>query len=190
LGPRRPGASRGAYRLAVQCTISTRNSYHTAAALYEVFPPAEARRMLRRLELHLTPVYGSCLHMAELELTVLTRQCLKRRIPDASTLAREAAAWEARRNCHHATIDWRFTTRDVRIKLKRLYQKYSTYSPLGISFALYAAEVRACCGSASFSARSGVNRGIGKTPASWRASRHAQTISSGLGAHCCRYQGR
>jgi hypothetical protein len=115
---------------------------HTAAALYEVFPSAKARQMLRILELHLTSVHGSCLHMAELELAVLTRQCLKRRIPDAPTLAYEAAAWEARRNRHQATIDWRFTTRDARIKLKRLYPKYSTYRPRVISFAPYAAEGR------------------------------------------------
>jgi hypothetical protein len=101
-------------------------STHTPGALYEVFPPAEARRILRKLELHPTPVHGSWLNMAEIELAVLTRQCLNRRIPDLFTMAREVAAWEARRNRHPATIDWRFTTKDARIKLKSLYPKYST----------------------------------------------------------------
>jgi hypothetical protein len=98
---------------------------HTPGALYEVFPPAEARRILRKLELHPTPVHGSWLNMAEIDLAVLARQCLSRRIPDATSMAREVAAWEARRNRHQATIDWRFTTRDARIKLKRLYPKGS-----------------------------------------------------------------
>jgi hypothetical protein len=101
-------------------------STHTPAALYDVFPPADARRILRKLEFHPTPVHGSWLNMAEIELAVLARQCLHRRIPDATTMAREVAAWEARRNRHPATIDWRFTTKDARIKLKRLYPKYST----------------------------------------------------------------
>ncbi len=96
-------------------------STHTPAALYEVFPPADARRMLRQLEFHWTPVHGSWLNMAQIELAVLARQCLSRRIPDVHTMAREVAAWEARRNRHQATIDWRFTTKDARIKLKSLY---------------------------------------------------------------------
>ena len=100
-------------------------STHTPAALYEVFPPAEARRILRKLEFHLTPVHGSWLNMAEIELAVLARQCLNRRIPDVHCMAREVAAWETRRNCHHATIDWRLTTKDARIKLKSLYPKES-----------------------------------------------------------------
>jgi DDE superfamily endonuclease len=101
-------------------------STHTPAALYDVFPPAEACRILRKLEFHPTPVHGSWLKMAEIELAVLARQCLNRRIPDATTMAREVAAWEARRNRRHAMIDWRFTTKDARIKLKSLYPKYST----------------------------------------------------------------
>jgi hypothetical protein len=100
-------------------------STHTPGALYEVFPPAEARRILRKLEFHPTPVHGSWLNMAEIELAVLARQCLHRRIPDMFTMAREVAAWEVRRNRHHATIDWRFTTKDARIKLKSLYPKES-----------------------------------------------------------------
>jgi DDE superfamily endonuclease len=100
-------------------------STHTPAALYEVFPPAEARRILRKLEFHLTPVHGSWLNMAEIELAVLARQCLNRRMADVHLMAREVAAWEARRNRHQATIDWRFTTKDARIKLKSLYPKES-----------------------------------------------------------------
>jgi hypothetical protein len=100
-------------------------STHTPAALYEVFPPTEARRMLRKLEFHPTPVHGSWLNMAEIELAVLARQCLNRRISDELAMAREVAAWEARRNRHQAVIDWRFTTADARIKLKSLYPKES-----------------------------------------------------------------
>jgi len=100
-------------------------STHRPAALYEVFPPAEARRILRKLEWHLTPVHGSWLNMAEIELAVLARQCLNRRIPDATSMACEVGAWEARRNHHQGTIDWRFTTKDARIILKSLYPQGS-----------------------------------------------------------------
>jgi hypothetical protein len=96
---------------------------HTPAALYEVFPPADARRILRKLEFHPTPVHGSWLNMAEIELAVLARQGLNRRMADLHIMTREVAAWEARRNRHQATIDWRFTTKDARIKLKSLYPK-------------------------------------------------------------------
>jgi hypothetical protein len=94
---------------------------HTLAALYDTFAPAEARRIARKLELHYTPKHGSWLNMAEIELSVLTRQCLDRRIPDQVTLKGEVAAWEERRNAESRTIDWQFTTVDARIKLKRLY---------------------------------------------------------------------
>ena len=94
---------------------------HVGAALYETFPPAEARRLGQKLEVHYTPAHGSWLNMAEIELSVLSRQCLDRRIPDEPTLVQEVAAWEPRRNAHHTTIDWRFTTADARIKLRRLY---------------------------------------------------------------------
>jgi transposase len=94
---------------------------HTPAALYEVFPPAEARRLARKLEVHYTPKHGSWLNMAEIELSVLSRQCLDRRIGSLAELAREVAAWQARRNANPVGIDWRFTTADARIKLKRLY---------------------------------------------------------------------
>jgi DDE superfamily endonuclease len=94
---------------------------HVGSALYEAFPPAEARRLLDRLELHYTPPHGSWLNMAEIELSVLARQCLDRRLPDEATLTQEVAAWETDRNAHHTTITWRFTTAEARIKLKRLY---------------------------------------------------------------------
>ena len=94
---------------------------HVAGSLYTAFAPAEARRILGRLELHHTPRHGSWLNMAEIELSVLSRQCLDRRIPDKETLARAVAAWEARRNDRRATMDWRFTTADARIKLRHLY---------------------------------------------------------------------
>ena len=94
---------------------------HTPAALYDVFPPAEARRLVDKLELHYTPKHGSWLNMAEIELSVLSRQCLDRRMPDAAPLVREVAAWQERRNAATCTVDWRFTTADARLKLKRLY---------------------------------------------------------------------
>jgi hypothetical protein len=100
-------------------------STHTPAALSDVFPPADARRMLRNLEFHLTPGHGRWLTMAEIELAVLARQCLNRRVPDVHTMAPEVAAWEARRNRHQALIDWRLTTKDARIKLTSLSPKYS-----------------------------------------------------------------
>ncbi len=94
---------------------------HTPAALYEVFAPAEAKRILDRLEFHYTPKHGSWLNMAEIELSVLRRQCLNRRIPDKATLQKETGAWVTTRNSKRATVNWRFTTTDARIKLKRLY---------------------------------------------------------------------
>jgi DDE superfamily endonuclease len=94
---------------------------HAAGSLYEAFPPEEARRILDRLELHYTPKHGSWLNMAEIELSVLGRQCLDRRIPEQEMLRQEVAAWEASRNSAQATTEWRFTTADARIKLKHLY---------------------------------------------------------------------
>ncbi len=94
---------------------------HTPAALYEVFTPAEAKRIADRLEIHHTPKHGSWLDMAELELSALTRQCLDRRIPDRDNLIREVTAWEEERNATQVTIDWQFTTADARVKLKHLY---------------------------------------------------------------------
>jgi hypothetical protein len=94
---------------------------HKVASLYEAFSPTEARRLVEKLEIHYTPKHGSWLDMAETELSTLTRQCLDRRIPDRLTLAREVSAWEISRNEAEATVDWQFTTKDARVKLKRLY---------------------------------------------------------------------
>jgi hypothetical protein len=94
---------------------------HTPAALYEVFPPAEARRLASKLELHYTPKHGSWLNVAEIELAVLTKQCLSGRIPDAATLAEKTTAWHTTRNGKRGPVRWRFTTADARIKLHHLY---------------------------------------------------------------------
>jgi len=96
-------------------------STHTAAALYETFAPAEARRILRRLEFHYTPKHGSWLNIAEIELSILTRECLGRRIPTPDALATELAAYERRRNRAAEPIRWQFTNEKARIKLHRLY---------------------------------------------------------------------
>jgi transposase len=97
---------------------------HTPASLYEAFCPEEARRIAEKLEIHYTPKHGSWLNMAEIELSVLSRQCLERRVPDFETLQSEARAWQDRRDTAGITIDWRFTTEDARIKLKRLYPSF------------------------------------------------------------------
>ena len=94
---------------------------HTPACLYEAFAPVQARRILERIEWHYTPEHGSWLNRAELELSVLARQCVNRRIADQATLESEVAAWEQQRNAACTRIDWQFTTDDARIKLKRLY---------------------------------------------------------------------
>lgn len=94
---------------------------HTGGALYETFTPTEARRLLRKLQFHYTPKHGSWLNQAEIELSVLSRQCLDRRIGDRETLAREVAAWEHERNEARSLIRWRFTTADARAKLHRVY---------------------------------------------------------------------
>lgn len=97
---------------------------HTPACLYEAFAPAQARRIMERIEWHYTPEHGSWLNMAELELSVLARQCVNRRIADQATLKSEVAVWEGQRNAVRTTIDWQFTTSDARVKLKRLYPNY------------------------------------------------------------------
>jgi hypothetical protein len=94
---------------------------HTPAALYATFPPAEARRIAARLEWHYTPTHGSWLNMAEIELSILTRQCLARRIPDQPTLAAECAAWVADHNAAPTPIAWRFTLEVARIRLAHVY---------------------------------------------------------------------
>lgn len=99
---------------------------HTLVALYETFEPEQARRLVEKLELHYTPKHGSWLNMAEIELSVLSRQCLDRRIGNEDELKREVTAWQQRRNTSEATINWRFTTQDARIKLKHLYPSLSS----------------------------------------------------------------
>ena len=94
---------------------------HDLASLYETFPPPEARRLAERLEIHYTPKHGSWLNIAEIELSALNGQCLRRRIPSATEMRRQIAAWQADRNTRGAPVNWRFATEDARIKLTRLY---------------------------------------------------------------------
>jgi hypothetical protein len=94
---------------------------HTPSSLYAAFPPAEARRLAERFAWHYTPTHGSWLNLAEIELSVLTRQCLDRRVPDAATLAAEVAAWVQRRNAAAAPIAWRFTLEVARVRLPHVY---------------------------------------------------------------------
>ena len=94
---------------------------HKLASLYEFFPPTAARRIVEKLEIHYTPKHGSWLNMAEIELSVLHRQCLQAPIPDQATLIEKVTAWETRRNSQVSTVHWRFTTDDAPIKLHRLY---------------------------------------------------------------------
>lgn len=104
----------------IQLVLDNLNT-HNLAALYEVFPAAEARRIASKLEIHYTPKHGSWLNMAEIELSVLSNQCLDQRIADVARLNAETSAWTATRNQTKATVEWRFTTADARIKLKKLY---------------------------------------------------------------------
>ena len=94
---------------------------HSPASLYAAFPPAEAKRLATKLEIHHTPKHGSWLNMAELELSVLARQCLRQRLPDQAAMEAAVTTWVDRRNAAISTIDWQFTTDDARIKLRRLY---------------------------------------------------------------------
>ena len=94
---------------------------HNPAFLYAVFEPAEARRIVDKLDFHFTPKHGSWLDMAEIEFSVVSRQCLDRRIGDETSLIQEIALWERNRNEAKVTVDWQFTTEDARIKLKKLY---------------------------------------------------------------------
>lgn len=96
---------------------------HSLASLYEAFEPDEARRLIRRLEVVYTPKHGSWLNMAEIELGVLSRQCIGGRVPDPVTLTSQIGAWQNDRNNANGTIDWQFTTADARIRLRRLYPK-------------------------------------------------------------------
>ncbi len=98
---------------------------HKLASLYEAFPAAEAHRIAQRLRFHYTPKHGSWLNMAEIELSVLSRQALAERMDNQDTLIQAVQAWEEARNDAHATVDWQFTTQDARIKLKRLYPSFN-----------------------------------------------------------------
>lgn len=100
-------------------------STHKPSALYELLPAEEARRILRKLEFHYTPKHGSWLNIAEIEISVLSRQCLRRRVGDIDTLQREVQAWQQPRNSGATVVDWRFTTEDARAKLKRLYPMFT-----------------------------------------------------------------
>src|SRR5690606_19452724 len=97
---------------------------HKPASLYEAFAPEEARRIRERFEFHYTPKHASWLDIAECELSALSRQCLDRRIPGMDELRAEVRAWVERRNRSHTIVDWRFTTADARIKLKKLYRSF------------------------------------------------------------------
>lgn len=97
---------------------------HDPTAFYEFFEPAEAHRLLNKLESHFTPVHGSWLNMAGIEFNALNRQCLDQRIPDAATLQTEVAAWEEHRSAATTTVDWQFTTVDAQTKLERLYPSF------------------------------------------------------------------
>jgi hypothetical protein len=108
----------------IQLVLDNLNT-HTPAALYEVFPPAEARRLVERLEFIYTPKHASWLNQAEIEIGVLRGQCLDRRLPDRETLKREVAAWERRRNATGSRIEWMFRVEDARTKLARLYPSNS-----------------------------------------------------------------
>jgi len=94
---------------------------HTPSSLYQAFAPKEARRILSKLEFHYTPKHGSWLNMVEIEFSVLSRQCLNRRIGDIETMKQEIEAWERERNEQKATVNWRFTNQEARVKLERLY---------------------------------------------------------------------
>lgn len=96
---------------------------HAIASLYETYPPAQAHRLAQRLEMHYTPKHGSWLNIAEIELSALNSQCLRRRIRSIEAMRHEILAWQKHRNNRGAPIDWRFTTQDARIKLSRLYPK-------------------------------------------------------------------
>jgi hypothetical protein len=97
---------------------------HAISSLYEAFPPELARNLAKRLEIHYTPKHGSWLNMAEIELSVMSKQCLDRRIVEIVLLRNELSAWEVNRNTIQKGVDWQFTTVDARIKLKRLYPQF------------------------------------------------------------------
>jgi hypothetical protein len=115
------------YPAAERITVVLDNlNTHGPASFYETFAPEEARRLTERFEFHYTPKHGSWLNMAEIEFSVLSRQCLNRRIGEAEVLRSEVRAWQQQRNAASKTIDWQFTATDARIKLKRLYPVIQT----------------------------------------------------------------
>lgn len=117
----------GAYPEAERIVLVLDNlNTHGAHSLYEAFDPATARRLSEKIEWHFTPRHGSWLNMAEIELSVLARQCLAERMGSRERLASEVAAWQERRNAAKSRVDWQFTTADARIKLKRLYPRILT----------------------------------------------------------------
>jgi len=112
----------GSYPDAIKVRLVLDNlNTHTGASLYEAFSPAEARRLLERVEFHHTPKHGSWLNMAEIEIGVMNRQCLDRRLDDRQILCDEVAAWEQQRNQDEAKVNWTFSVSDARVKLHRIY---------------------------------------------------------------------
>jgi hypothetical protein len=103
------------------CVVQDNLNTHTAGALYETFPPKQARHILSNLEFHYTPKHGSWLNQVEIEISIFARGCLSRPVPDTQTLQHRVGAMEAKRNARHATIEWQFTNRQARVKLKKLY---------------------------------------------------------------------
>lgn len=103
------------------CLVMDNLNTHSISSLYEAFPPTKARELARRLEIHYTPKHGSWLNIAEIELSVMTSQCLGRRIPDIHSLSEELTAWNVSRNEASVAVKWQFTTEDARIKLHKLY---------------------------------------------------------------------
>jgi DDE superfamily endonuclease len=108
------------------CVVQDNLNTHTAGALYEAFPPAQARRILARLEFHYTPKHGSWLNQAEIEISIFERGCLSRPVPTTAVLKQRVAALETERNARQASIAWQFTNRQARAKLKNLYPVLNT----------------------------------------------------------------
>jgi hypothetical protein len=111
------------------CNIFVGSRAVSPASFYEAFEPAEAYRLSQKLEIHYTPTHGSWLNMAEIELSVLARQCLAERMPSIQAVQEQVSAWQQQRNQAQATINWRFTAEDARIKLKRLYPSLKESNP-------------------------------------------------------------
>jgi hypothetical protein len=106
------------------CVVLDNLNVHSPASLYTAFAPAEARRILQKLEFHFTPKHASWLNMVEIELSILVRQCLGQRIASMTSLAHQVAAWQARRNAQHSTVHWQFSLENARTKLSRLYPSF------------------------------------------------------------------